>query len=382
MNQKGQILVIALIFLVFIVLTSLTMFGLVGFFWRNATIGLYKEQALNLAEAGVDKAIWQLNELGESYTGEENTQLGNGTFTIKINNISFGIKEIVSTGYVPNAQNPQAKKIVKIKAGSGNSTIAFRYAAQIGDLGLWMYSNARINGNAYSNGLIQGYSNSIIDGDAYAVTTISSPDPTVTGTKHPGAPPESIPEFDEQYWKDAANKNNDPIIGDVTYESGSNTLGPRKIQGNLTLNNNASLTLTGPLWVTGNFSMNSNTDLYIDSAFASFGTVLIVDGKIQLNSNSVVHPTSSSPKGYILLASTATGLAIELNSNATGGVYYALNGEAQLNSNSHVVALVAKKLTLNSNAVFDYDLGLASASFSTGPGGGWQLSTSTYRLLD
>lgn len=385
-KNSGQILVLALIFLSVILITTLSIFSLVAFYTRNATIGYFSEQALHLAEAGVDYAIHKLNTQGSSFTGESNVILGSGTFTVTISDIAFGIKEITSTGYISSSQNPKAHKTVKVRVSAGTQVIAFRYAVQVGEGGLVMNSNATINGNAYSNGNIVGTSNSKINGDAYAVTGISSPDPTVTGTKKSDATPQPMPEFDPAYWKDKADDGEIRGTWELNGSCDSNLKkGPMKIEGDLIMNSNTCLTLTGVIWVTGNFEMNSNTDLYLDSASVSTGTVIIVDGKIQLNSNAEVHPTTSAPKGYVLLASTKESAApedpaIELNSNAVGGVYYALSGPAQLNSNANLVAITAYKLIMNSNAVLNYDSGLDSAQFSSGPGGGWEISSGTYKL--
>lgn len=395
--MRGQVLVLVIVFLTVILITTLSIFSLVSFFTRNATLGYFSEQALHLAEAGVDKAIYELNAQGSAYTGEANTVLADGTFTVAVSDVSFGVKEITSTGFIPNSQNSQAKKKIKVRVNTGSQNISFRYAVQIGLGGLEMNSNAEINGNAYSNSSIVGFSNTKINGDATAVTTISSPKPIVTGKRCSSvetadcpdgqAPqPQPMPNFDPNYWKDKADDGGTQSSLTFLSCSPSQKLGPRKIEGNLLLDSNSCLTLTGPIWVTGNFEMNSNTNLYLDSSFDSLGTVLVVDGKIQINSNTIIHPTGSSPKGYILLASTKTdaaapaGPAIILDSNAAGGVYYALPGTAHSNSNAGIVAIATNKLVLDSNAILNYDLGLQSAQFSSGPGGSWGISSGTYKI--
>lgn len=382
-NHHGQILVIAIIFLAVVLVLSATLFERVAGFLRFGANTILREQATVLAEAGVERALWQLNQTAGAYSGETNTRLGStGSFTVTITNKTASLKTITATGYVPDTTNAQAKRTIKVDAYIGAEQIAFNYATQTDIGGLEMNSNATINGNAYTNGNIVGTSNSRINGDAFASGTISSPDPTITGTTNPSASPKPLPEFDAQYWKDQANINNDPYIGNLTFNAGSYDLGPKKIQGNLTLNSNAWLTIHGPIHVTGNFTMNSNTRLYIDESFGSSGTVVVVDGTIQLNSNAEVFATSATPKGYILLASSKSppGNSIELNSNAKAGVLYTLSGNLQINSNAQVVALAANKLLLNSNATLNYDQGLASAQFSGGPGGSWQIKKGTYRF--
>jgi len=51
----------------------------------------------------------------------------------------------------------------------------------------------------------------------------------------------------------------------------------------------------------------------------------------------------------------------------------------QINSNGTIVAMAANKLVLNSNATLTYDEGLASAQFSGGPGGSWQIRKGSYQ---
>ena len=383
-KQKGGfVLLLGIIAITAIVILSASQFERVANFVRFGNNKVLQGQAISLAEAGVDYALWQLNEnAGDWYDSDGEVNVGtSGTFFVTVTDATANIKNVVATGYIPNSTNPRKQVTVKTQVVIDNQTIAFNYAAQTDLGGVEMYSNAVVNGNVYTNGNITGFSNSRINGEAWAAGTISSPDPTITvPPPHPNQATKDLPTFVAQYWKDAANINNDPYIGNLEYNSGSHNLGPRKIEGNLTLNSNSWVTLQGPVHVTGNFAMNSNTRLYLDESFGTTGTVVIVDGTIQLNSNAEVFSTSATPKGYIILASTSTSsTAIELNSNAKAGVLYALSGTLQINSNGTIVAMAANKLVLNSNATLTYDEGLASAQFSGGPGGSWQIRKGSYQ---
>src|SRR3989344_261019 len=383
-KQKGGfVLLLGIIAITAIVILSASQFERVANFVRFGNNKVLQGQAISLAEAGVDYALWQLNEnAGDWYDSDGEVNVGtSGTFFVTVTDATANIKNVVATGYIPNSINPRKQITVKTQVVIDNQTIAFNYAAQTDLGGVEMYSNAVVNGNVYTNGNITGFSNSRINGEAWAAGTISSPDPTITvPPPHPNQATKDLPTFVAQYWKDAANINNDPYIGTLEYNSGSHNLGPRKIEGNLTLNSNSWVTLQGPVHVTGNFAMNSNTRLYLDESFGTTGTVVIVDGTIQLNSNAEVFSTSATPKGYIILASTSTSsTAIELNSNAKAGVLYALSGTLQINSNGTIVAMAANKLVLNSNATLTYDEGLASAQFSGGPGGSWVIRKGSYQ---
>lgn len=377
-TNRGQILVVALVVTTVMFILSVALISIASTEYLASNASYKKTQALNLAEAGVEKAIRELNQ-DFNYTGTEDTPiaLDTGEFEIAIEG-SGSIRTITSTGYVPDKTNYKQKKIVKMSLLISSETISFYYALQVGTDGIEMENNSVINGNAYSNGNITGQNNSQINGDAYAVNTISSPKPTVTGAKHAGSAPSVLPTLDYDYWKSEANINNDPYIGNYIVNT-TVTLGPKKIQGDLTLNTGASLTITGPIWVTGNFTMNSNSNMYLDESFGSIGTVFIVDGTITIASNTNIHSTSATPKGYILIASTSSAAnTVTLSSNVTNCLIYALNGEMIFNSNAHANAVVAKKFKLSGNATLDYDTGLADAEFSTGPGGGWTIQTGTW----
>jgi Tfp pilus assembly protein PilX len=61
--------------------------------------------AFHLAEAGITKAVYELRKSGGSYTGETNTELGNGTFSVTITKkgADFVVK---STGSVKGTKIP------------------------------------------------------------------------------------------------------------------------------------------------------------------------------------------------------------------------------------------------------------------------------------
>jgi len=382
-KQKGVVLAFALVILGILLLLVGALYGFLQSDYSMTTYYLQKEKTLSLAEAGIDKAIMQLKS-NPSYAGET-TSLQDGDFIVTVTDIGGNKKRLEAKGCYPSAANCKYHRSVRtqVTTTSSPTSIAFHYAVQIGDMGLTMYSNAQIKGNVYSNGNVTGYSNSKITGDTYAVGTISSPAPQISGTKNPGAPTQPLPSLDFNFWKTGANINNDQINGN--YELNGNcpaqipTLGPRKITGYFKMNSNTCLKITGPLYVQGNFEMNSNSKLYLDESFGSSGTVIVIDGTIKLNSNSYIYSTSASPKGYIILATENSGTpAVELNSNSSNSIIYAPNGEVQINSNGKVVEVAAKKLTLNSNATLDYDQGLASATFTSGPGGTFSIIPGTW----
>ena len=147
--KSGQILIIAAIFLTVILILTAALFTRVAGFLRFGSNSILREQATNLAEAGVDNAIWQLNETAGTYTGESNTPLGTtGTFTVTIQEKTPPnpqLKTIVSTGYIPNATSPRAKQTIKVDAQVNSEGASFRYATQTLEGGITMSNSSRIN---------------------------------------------------------------------------------------------------------------------------------------------------------------------------------------------------------------------------------------------
>jgi len=382
MRNQGIALFTTIVFIYLLMILGLSLAALIARGINSAYHDYLNLKVMNIAEAGVDKAIWSLNNL-ENYQGETKTALGDGGFDIAMVPEPNGDRAIEVTAYLPF--NPPYQAQIKIKARAQQTPseegVSFHYAVQNGNGGLVLQANSKINGSVYSNGSIQGASNSQINGDAYAVGTISSPYPAVSGNRYPNSPPTTLPSLNYDFWKAQANANNDPYEGDLTINSAT-SLGPKKIQGNLTLNGGANLKVTGPIYVTGNFVMNSNSQMYLDPSFQSKGTVLIVDGTINISSNTAILPTNANPKGYLLLVTTnSSDSAINISSNTSSGIFYALGGTINLNSNAKVVAVVGKKLVLASNAQLDYDLGLASAVFTSGPGGVWQFKAGSWEII-
>ncbi|PIR82305.1 hypothetical protein COU20_03010 [Candidatus Kaiserbacteria bacterium CG10_big_fil_rev_8_21_14_0_10_59_10] len=177
-RTAGMILVTALVFGA--VLTTMAV-ALVNYTALNAKVtraSVAEAQALALAEAGIDKAVYELNQNG-SYTGESNTPLGAGVVTITVTNIDANSKRISATASVPNSTSPRAQASVHATASINTSVVAFHFGVQVGEGGVSMGNGAEIIGNIFSNGSISG--SGTVTGDAtVAAGTAGSPDQSWT----------------------------------------------------------------------------------------------------------------------------------------------------------------------------------------------------------
>jgi len=165
-RSGGYILVLALIFAAVMTITMGSLATSINTFSTSAKRDIASTQALNLAEAGIDEAIYQLNA-NASYTGETTT-LGPGSFTSSVTSYGGSSKQITVTAYVPNSTSPIATRIVRVNVTAGNTVVAFHYGVQAGSGGFSLTGGSTVNGSIYSNSSIIATGGSTITGSAVA----------------------------------------------------------------------------------------------------------------------------------------------------------------------------------------------------------------------
>ncbi len=245
-----------------------------------------------------------------------------------------------------------------------------------------------IGGSVYANTI----ENLIISGNAYYQTIITS---TVSGTSHPGSadqPPKVFPISDANVteWQNQAggcdsNGNNCQTVSVGDINSCAATLGPRKIVGNVSFDSGCRVTIKSPIWITGNFTMNSNNILTLDSSYGATSGVIVVDGQITMNSNNHLNGTGVASSLLMALSSfnssTHNGnAAIKVNSNGNTGVYYAGLGYIEPGTGNSFKELTAWGIRLINSSTIDYETGLSSSLFTSGPSGSYTLVKGTYQV--
>jgi len=187
-------------------------------------------------------------------------------------------------------------------------------------------------------------------------------------------PPQALPISDGviEDWKNAAAVNT--TLGDYTLEIGqSASLGPRKIEGNMTINNSAILTLTGTVYVTGNIFIDNLATIKLDPGYMSNSGVLLSDGIITVSNNVNFQGASAGSNILVLTAlenQVANGI---ICSNGTAGsvIYYAGKSRIQFANVSQAKEATAWGINMDNGATITYESGLANSNFTAGPGGGW-----------
>lgn len=166
LNQKGQVFLLAVVILFIVLVGTLILFNNSLTFSQDSRYSIESLQATHLAEAGIDKAVAALNASPALYSGEPESFLGPGSYSVDISPKDSVTYIVAATGYIPDKTQPKAKRTVKIEVSKGTG-IAFNYGVQVGDGGLIMKPSSEVRGSIYSNGNITMDNNTKITGDVF-----------------------------------------------------------------------------------------------------------------------------------------------------------------------------------------------------------------------
>lgn len=238
-------------------------------------------------------------------------------------------------------------------------------------------NNTTIAGNAHAN-TISGIT---INKDAYYQTIINT---TVRGTEYPNSTdptPKVFPISDANVtdWKTQAQNNTLP-----TPTCGS-TWGPGKYTGNITLSNTCTITVKSPIWITGNLNLGNSDVIKLDGSFTSTSGVIVLDGILTLGNSNKIQGTGVGSSLLMVLTtfdSLANGgaSAVVIGNTGNSGVYYASHGIIEPGNSNQYKELTAWQIKLTNNSTINYETGLSSTLFTSGPSGVYSLVKGTYQV--
>lgn len=236
-----------------------------------------------------------------------------------------------------------------------------------------------VGGNVYAN-TISGVT---IEKDAfYQVLT----DATVKGTKYPNSadpPPKVFPLSDANIdeWKNTAESNG-VVTGDIN--TCVSVLESKKYVGNITFNNNCTVTVKSPVWITGSLTLGNSNRLKLDPSYGASSGIIIVDQPSVFSNSNKLDGTGTSGSMLMLLStydSRTTDIpAIKVNNNGNTGVLYAGRGILEPGNNNNFRELTAWGIRIMNNSSITYDIGLSSVLFTSGPSGSYSIVRGTYQL--
>jgi len=303
-NQKGMALITTLIFIFVLVSFSVALLVMTSNDSKLSTLHRESTRAFYLAETGVDKALWYLNNptdqggYGINWRTDVTVPpvpsgpLTDGTadeyyeVTVETDDASpedFEIITVHSTGKVSGGEYDRGTRIVEVKLEEGISPSpgsVYNYALMTfaEDSILTFNGHVEIEGDVHSNGDIDGNGfepDDDVDGDiTYAgEADIEGEDVAKTGV-------ESFPAIDWDYYEDNAEEVYDT---DTAYEIGDDTLtGIHYFKGDVIIKND--LVINGTIVVEGNITVSGNPDLTLLHT-EDISLVMVASGDITLGGN-------------------------------------------------------------------------------------------------
>lgn len=358
-------------------------------------------QAYYASESGAEDTLLRLRK-NMKWSNPVSFNVGDARATTTIVDGLGGTKIITSEGN----DSSRIKKIQVVYQISADG-VSFFFGAQVGDGGIRLDDNATIDGNVFSNGSI-GASNGIItgtvkvakkgnmieelniSGDAYVdicrnsnISGILYASTSINCTASQFIPSSaeiattSLPISQEQIteWKNKAVAGG-TYVGNYSLNGGTTYLGPKKIQGNLTIENNAKLLLTGIIWVTGNVSIKNNAIVQLDkNTYHSLSGMIISDGLITLANNSISSGSGEAGSYLMYFSTLALNPAIIIENNAIVDILYTSNGWIEVANNAQLREITGYGIYLKNNSRINYETGLVDISFFSGSGGGWKVTS-------
>jgi len=391
---------------------------------KIATNVVKSTQSYYAAESGIEDALLILKRNPQLSPTSYTLNVNGTTASVTIPTIIGGARTITSQG-----NNNSVVKNIQTVYSIDSQGVSFHYGAQVGEGGLTMGSNSEIRGNVFADGNISGSGNitgnviisgnghsiddTDVEGDVLAYSCLSSTNvggnlTYVTGGLHTCAvdgstslqfnevAEQGLPITQNQIddWK-AETASGTPksaytigsnatvtedssvvITGNMSLGNNAtwNLMGFTKVIGNLTIGSNARVNISGTLYVTGAIGFGSNSITQLSNSYGSQSGVILSDGIITVNNNSILRGSGQAGSYILILSTSSSSSAIGVGNNATGAIFYTNNGGVRINSNAIVREVTGYKVSLGSNVILKYETGLANIFFYSGPGGGWKVT--------
>jgi hypothetical protein len=164
-----------------------------------------------------------------------------------------------------------------------------------------------------------------------------------------------------------------------SYGTGTHSLGPIKINGDLSISSGGILNLDGPVYVTGNIDVTGGGKIRINPSLGGTSVVLLADGRIKSNGGGTFEG-SGTTGSYILLLTTSTcpsgagcsgDSAIEVSGGTGAVALNAQKGTIEFSGGAQAKQATANKITMTGGTTVTYESGLMNPTFTSGPSGSW-----------
>lgn len=415
--------------------TSIMMFALnqsIFFDLSDYNRLLQSKQAFMTTESVVEDVVYR--HVYETFSVGSPESLTLGSVTAYATTTYDSPNDVFEINGQSQLQNVVRKVEALLTIGAGSS---FSYGLQAGTGGITLSNNSSIIGNVYANGPVVGAGSAQVKGnivsagpsgnvktitatgtiyantidhitagkDAYYNTQVgTNAQNPVSGVRYTPAANQPIVGLPIstttiQDWKDAITTNGttilatDPLCSSGTYTINTSvTIGYLKVECNLDIKKTGSgitVTLNGPVWATGNISFTQGPTIRAAASLGRRSVQFIADkptdrlnsSKIEVR-NSTQFFGSGDYRSYVMLLSMNDSAknggavkAIDVSQSANGSVLvYTNDGLVDIGNGISLKEVTGYKINVAQNSNVQYESGLASLLFTSGPGGGYRLN--------
>jgi hypothetical protein len=400
-EEKGFVLIIGMLVMAVLLLLAVPFLYQLSFENKLTDKSYESSVAISLAEAGVDRAIWELN-YGDitTWAGDDTMRTMDiasfqtagghviGDIEIKVEDPDGDNPVVLSSGRVALVESRVLCKCARIVLEEkkykpwlngifGNEELDFDSNAMVDSYdsrdGAYGGSNVGSEGHVGTNGTHYGCidlaSNARIYGNA------------VSG---PGSDPGSviITRGNSKIFGDMDSLSEENEMPSVPLADGLSYMGEYYLGGNdtdtismsgeyasLRLDSNATVTITADvtLYITGEFAMRSNSQLEIAPGVK---VTIYLGGNFIQHSNTEINNLSEDPTSLLILGTDSFNGEMEWNSNSEfWGSVYVPRADVHFNSNADFYGSIsAKSFDCDSNSRIHYDLALAALALDGADG--------------
>jgi len=193
--------------------------------------------------------------------------------------------------------------------------------------------------------------------------------------------PQPVSEANIDAWHEAATAGG-TSTGNLIIGWAGGMLGPRIINGNLTINGGGTLTLTGTVWVKGTITVTGGGKVALAASYGPDSEVIIADKGVDISGNGSFSG-SGTPGSYPVILSTSrcpadtlcatNNSAISLSGGAGAVVLTAPYGKVNIVGGSACKAITGDSLYVSGGGAINYESGISDIEFKSGPSGGWDI---------
>ena len=171
--------------------------------------------------------------------------------------------------------------------------------------------------------------------------------------------------------------------GNLVVDWDGDIIGPRKINGNLTVNGGGTLMVTGTIWVTGNIILNGGGKIKISPSLGASSVIILANGYVNIDGGGQFEGSGTTGSYPVVVSSSVcpsttpcgdSSSAISLSGGAGAVVLLAPFGKVNINGGSGARSVSGDSIYISGGGTVTYETGLANMEFTSGPTGGWNIS--------